>query len=585
MSAILDERFEVDFGDRSSIIGQGGMGTVYKGHDLQTGLPVAVKHLDPRIVMNAAEVVERFKREAEVLYRLNHPNIVKVLATVDEGNDHFIIMEYVGGGSLRDLMYSNPLLPIKQVIKIGIELADAFSLAHRQKVLHRDIKPGNVLLTEDGKARLTDFGVARVEDKTRMTQTGMVVGTIHYLSPEALNGEGIDERTDIWSFGVMLYEMIAGQHPFDDENTTVVITSIISRPVPPLEKYRPNVPPILTRLVYKMLEKDRHKRIGSMAQVGAELEKIRAGLNGDLDDALLETVTHQGDLEPLRELIANGDKARARMLLRPLLKAQPSAEAWYLAATTMESNEQAIRCLKQAIELDPWHASANRMLHKLEGVKSLYEQPAVQLDQADIQPLKPLERKLKENDQSRRAAQGRLWTRIGCLAGFMLMFSCSLLVLGLVGIVPGVIGKVTTLLGGPSAIDSFNGTPIAEMENAINVLPATSSRYIGEGQTMDVLDHGLLTEYTFDAVSGRSYAIWVQFLSISANRVSRNVTLLNPNGEDARVLCDRGQIVDGDNNVTMTCQINQTGTWTVRVLGREGESVGAYFVGIQALDF
>src|SRR5512147_2591731 len=154
------------------LIGSGGMGNVFIGTDVLTGETVAIKQLRVEARGNMPQLVERFKREGEALRRLNHPNIVKVLATSDEGDQHFIVMEYVSGGSLADLLIAQPKLPFERVVSIGLELSDALSRAHHLHILHRDIKPANILLAEDGTPRLTDFGIARIGQMPRLTETG-----------------------------------------------------------------------------------------------------------------------------------------------------------------------------------------------------------------------------------------------------------------------------------------------------------------------------------------------------------------------------------------------------------------------------
>ncbi|MBN1681029.1 MAG: tetratricopeptide repeat protein [Anaerolineae bacterium] len=273
-SQVIAGRFEI-----LSSIGQGGMGDVFKGLDRQTGEPVAIKLLKPDIVAEMPSLIERFEREGEVLRQLDHPNIVKVLATVEENDLHYIVLEYVEGGSLRDLLDQQPLLPVAHVMQIALDLADALTRAHRLAIIHRDIKPANVLLAEDGTPRLTDFGVARVGGRTRMTETGSLIGTYAYLSPEACMSNDLDQRTDIWSFGIMLYEMLAGQRPFESDQPTAILLKIINEPVPELTEFRPDVPPALVDLIYRMLEKDRNQRVPSVRQVGAELEAILFGLD------------------------------------------------------------------------------------------------------------------------------------------------------------------------------------------------------------------------------------------------------------------------------------------------------------------
>lgn len=259
-------------------IGQGGMGDVYKGVDTQTNEAVAIKQLKPDIVEYDPNLIERFEREGEALRRLNHPNIVKMLATVQEDEQHYLIMQYVPCGSLRDVLEETPQLPVDRVLAIGIELADALTRAHHLQIIHRDLKPANVLLDEDDTPLLTDFGVARIGTRTRVTETGAVIGTYAYLSPEACMGEPLDARADIWSFGVMLYEMLAGKRPFESDVPTAILLSILNNPLPDLTPLRPgDVPPALIELINKMLEKKREDRVSSVRMVGAALEMIREG--------------------------------------------------------------------------------------------------------------------------------------------------------------------------------------------------------------------------------------------------------------------------------------------------------------------
>ncbi|HUM71778.1 MAG TPA: serine/threonine-protein kinase, partial [Chloroflexota bacterium] len=198
----------------TALIGQGAMGSVYLGRDQQTGDPVAIKHLKPELLAANPRQLDRFAREGELLRQLNHPNIVKVLAAVAEAGQHYIIMEYVQGGSLRDLLDQQPQLPIPRVLSIAIDVADALTRTHRLNIIHRDLKPANVLLAHDGSPRLTDFGLAFLEDGANLTQSGALVGTLDYIPPEACQGKALDRRMDIWALGVILFKMLAGQRPF-----------------------------------------------------------------------------------------------------------------------------------------------------------------------------------------------------------------------------------------------------------------------------------------------------------------------------------------------------------------------------------
>ena len=256
------------------LIGQGSMGEVYRGLDTQTGELVAIKALKQTPVVGVSGTVERFVREGEALRRLNHPNIVKVLASILEDDRHYIVMEYVGGGALDMLLRRERKQPITRALEIAIDLADALVRAHRLKIIHRDIKPQNVLLAEDRTPRLTDFGVAHMGDLATITQSGALVGTMPYLSPESWQYEEPDEGTDIWAFGIMLYEMLAGRRPFDGDQPAQLKQAILRQPLPSLQQFRSDVPPALATLIGRMLEKAPAQRIRSMRVIGAELEAI-----------------------------------------------------------------------------------------------------------------------------------------------------------------------------------------------------------------------------------------------------------------------------------------------------------------------
>jgi non-specific serine/threonine protein kinase len=274
-SQVIAGRYRID-DPKQDLLGRGGMGDVYRATDTETGETVAVKALNPAMVALDPSIVERFLREGEALRQLNHPNIVRMLAAVEEAGRHYLIMEYVVGGSLQDLLSAGPL-PTPRILEIALDLADALTRAHRLGIIHRDLKPANVLLAADGSPRLADFGIAHVDAKARLTETGLLMGTVDYLSPEACKGEALDERADIWAFGVMLYEMASGRLPFAGDSLVAKITAILGQPVPDLGQLCPGLPAALVDLVSRMLEKDRQLRIPSIRLVGAELDAMRRG--------------------------------------------------------------------------------------------------------------------------------------------------------------------------------------------------------------------------------------------------------------------------------------------------------------------
>jgi serine/threonine protein kinase/tetratricopeptide (TPR) repeat protein len=259
------------------LLGRGSMGDVYRATDAHTGEPVAVKALDPRAVARDPGILERFVREGEALRQLDHPNIVRMIAAVEEQGRHCLVMEYVEGGSLRDVLEKEGRLPVTRAVEIALELSDALTRAHHLGILHRDLKPENVLLATDGTPRLADFGLAHLPASSRLTQSGMLMGTVDYVSPEACNGEAPDERSDIWSFGVLLFEMLAGRVPFTGDTLIGRLNAIVTQPIPDLGQLAPGVPDELADLVYRMLDKDAGQRIPSVRMVGTELEAIQKG--------------------------------------------------------------------------------------------------------------------------------------------------------------------------------------------------------------------------------------------------------------------------------------------------------------------
>jgi len=266
-------RFEI-----GELLAIGGHGELYRGRDRLTDAPVVIKRLKPELVSHDLHFLTRFQREAEILRQLNHPNIVHMLDMFEAAGQHHIVMEYVPGGSLRHLLDTQPRLPLDQALAISLELADALSRAHHLGIIHRDIKPANILLAEDGTPRLTDFGIARLEKAdVSLTQSGSLLGTPAYLSPEAIHGDNVDHRSDIWSFGAVLYEMLAGAPPFGHESLVSILVKILNDPLPDIHQARPDVPAPLIDLLGRMLSRDREQRPGSMRQVAATLEAIRDG--------------------------------------------------------------------------------------------------------------------------------------------------------------------------------------------------------------------------------------------------------------------------------------------------------------------
>ncbi|MCB8945458.1 MAG: protein kinase, partial [Ardenticatenaceae bacterium] len=271
MSQLLNGRYQIN-----QPIGQGGMGIVYRGYDNHTTSPVAIKQLKAHIAADPT-FADQFDRERKVLQQLDHPRIARLLDALETADgDYYLIMEYVPGGSLADLLQKGPL-PLEQALEIALDIANALQSVHQLNIIHGDIKPANILLADDGTPRLVDFGTAYVPQKTRLTQTITALGTFAYMSPEACQDEPQDTRTDIWSFGVMLFEMLTGERPFNQPNIAHLTLAIMTEPPQDLQALRPEISDRLADLIYRMLTKDRNWRIPKMNFIIIELDAILYG--------------------------------------------------------------------------------------------------------------------------------------------------------------------------------------------------------------------------------------------------------------------------------------------------------------------
>lgn len=274
----LGGRYTVDSLE-DNLLGEGGMGKVFLGKDTESGAQVAIKTLHKDKFENQPEVLERFRREGELLRQLDHPNIVKMLDALEVDGVHYLVMEYVEGGDLNGLLEKEGKLSIEQTLAIALELADALTRAHHLNIIHRDIKPSNVLLATDSTPRLTDFGIAHFDSDLSITRENEVLGTMPYLSPEGCIGEGLDVRSDVWSFGVLLYELLTGNVPFGRDNEIAVLALILYKELPDIQADHPEISDTLADLIYRMLVKDPNERIPSVRLVGAELEGMIKGFS------------------------------------------------------------------------------------------------------------------------------------------------------------------------------------------------------------------------------------------------------------------------------------------------------------------
>jgi formylglycine-generating enzyme required for sulfatase activity/tRNA A-37 threonylcarbamoyl transferase component Bud32 len=258
----------------STRIGKGAMGTVYRATDTKTGQEVALKVIYSELAVDPA-MLERFKREGDALRQLKHPNIVEFVDAFEHDEQYVIVMEYLSGGSLFDLLLEGPL-PIERVRQIALDLCDALIRAHRLNIVHRDIKPENVMMNQNGTPKLADFGLARLSHDTRMTRSGTQFGTPHYMAPEAWEGKTLDAQADIWSLGILMFEMLTGQVPFHGDTPLAVMNKVFTSQPSRIKKLRSNLPPSLAKIIRRMLARDKKQRYQTMREVAVDLERNQA---------------------------------------------------------------------------------------------------------------------------------------------------------------------------------------------------------------------------------------------------------------------------------------------------------------------
>lgn len=260
-------------------IGRGGMGIVYQAEDIKLRRTVALKFLPPELTRDR-EAKERFILEAQAAAALSHPNICTVHEVEEADGTSYIAMEYVEGQSVKDKLKEGPL-EAKKALAIAIQVAEGLEEAHKKGIIHRDIKPGNIMVTEKRLAKVMDFGLAKLRGGTSLTIEGTTLGTVAYMSPEQARGEAVDHRTDIWSLAVMLYEMLSGVLPFKGDHETSILYSIVHEEPKPLKEISPDIPPPLQQIIYRALKKNPELRYQSAGEMLKELRKCQEILKAE----------------------------------------------------------------------------------------------------------------------------------------------------------------------------------------------------------------------------------------------------------------------------------------------------------------
>jgi serine/threonine protein kinase len=283
-------------------LGEGGMGVVYKAQDTTLDRMVALKFL-PSHVTASAEEKARFIQEAKAAASLAHPNICTIFGVEEQDGNTFIVMELVDGKTLNDI---KDTVSFKQAVDIGMQIADGLAAAHEKGIVHRDIKPENIMIRKDGRVQIMDFGLAKLKGVSRLTKEGTTVGTAGYMSPEQIQGHETDHRTDIFSLGVILYELFSGQSPFKGVHETAIIYEVVNVDPAPMSAIKPDINPELDSIVMECLAKEPLDRYQAAGEVARNLrrfkrESSKSRLSRTMTTRTVERAMSEQAVEPLRQ--------------------------------------------------------------------------------------------------------------------------------------------------------------------------------------------------------------------------------------------------------------------------------------------
>jgi serine/threonine protein kinase len=376
----LNKRYKI-----TARLGKGAFGTVYRATDMKAGVgdsflktplliviskvfsrpaskilnptrhEVALKVIASDLAVDPA-MLERFKREGEALQALRHPNIVGFIDAFQHAENYVIVMEYVSGGSLHELIKAGPMM-VERTQQIGLDLCDALIRAHRLKIIHRDLKPENVLIADDGTPKLADFGIARISADTRISHSGMQFGTPYYMAPEAWLGKSLDAQADIWSLGVVLFEMLAGQVPFGGDTAPAVMTKVLKGETPDLKKLRDGVPHNLVNIITRMLTLDKDRRYQTMREVAVDLERSQPAAISlpakaehiSIDEIEREKVEREVIEKAAREKVEQEAAEKARLEFEELAGKKVAKEKADREAADKFAQEEAARLVEEKL--------------------------------------------------------------------------------------------------------------------------------------------------------------------------------------------------------------------------------------------
>lgn len=538
-------------------LGGGGMAIVYKALNEQNNQTVALKILRASVAEEPG-VADRFKQESTIVNRLRHPHIVPVNNYGVIKGRPFMELQYMPGGTLATRLRQPTDMNSQHTVRLLRHIASALDYAHKQGVVHRDLKLENILLDARSDASLTDFGIARIVDGTRLTKTGSVMGTPMYISPEQARGGDVDSRADLYSLAVIAYALLVGQFPFNGDNPLTVLNQHVSQPPPLPTQRNPALPRSLDVVLLKGLSKRPEERYPTA-------------------DTFVETLSRAFNDHPTQSTYINLWNSQIKKdAIKPLTPVAQSADDWVNRAMLTKDNAEAIIYLKRALELEPLHSRANRMLFQLEGAKT-FKQPQTDAlppfkSEDDLEPLKKVNRKRQRGG----------WFYLGIIAFVLSSLSATYFVLNVTG--SPIVGQINRLLTGKGPVTEINGTPVNDIPNVILTLQPESIKTLTKSVPVaDELQPGYMVEYRYAAQAGDELAVGLKFFSPTALDIRSNVVLLTPDGQPA-LGCTADQPIAGDpSSIAFSCLVTQSGTWKLRIFGVDGESTGAYTVLLESL--
>ncbi len=541
-------------------LGSGGMAVVYKAQNEETKETVALKILRSSL-MEQPGIMERFKQEGTVAERLHHAHIVAVNNFGVIKGRYFLEMQYMAGGTLAERFAKPTEIGSQEVVRLLRNVASGLDFAHRQGVIHRDLKLENVLLDGKGQASLADFSIARLSDGNKLTATGFVVGTPMTIAPEQARGDvNLDHRADLYSLAVIAYVLAVGRYPFNGNNPLSILHQHLAEAPPPPSLINPNLPKGLDAVLLKGLAKQPGERYPSADMLVEAFARVVS------DQSISRTVV---DLKT--------DSAGNPIQILPTVK-NDSADDWVKKAMATDNQDEAIGYLKRALELEPLHSKANRMLFQLEGAVPKAAAAAAKARIVTPLPVADLATLKKATVTNKRSN----WFYAVLIGSILVGLSLIFFLLGITG--SPIASQIANIIQGRSAVTQINGVPLNEVPNAVlQVNPQDRTSVLYGQKITDTLDNGFARAYIFDVLSGQTVGIVVFFTSKGAQHVSKNVAVVDSTGKSAGNRCQMKRNATQDSSVNFSCKIDQTGKWSILILGINGESTGFYAINIEQI--